>query len=114
MRQETFSHVLEIYGYVPQVEISGSQYPILLCDVSDLDPGLIGWNGDFEFYNVIHNVPAYQRKSSFSQVKNWDPSEEDIDYTETIVPPPSPTRQRQPEFSNPIMTMLGSMFGRCV
>ncbi len=67
-----------MYGYVPQVKLGGFQYPILLCDVSELKANLIGWNkkdGDYESFNIIYSVPENVRKSCFNVVKSWLPSE---------------------------------------
>lgn len=57
---------------MPSVVKKGYQYPILLCDVSDVDDDLISWTCDFTEYSVIYDVPEEYRKSSFALVKNWD------------------------------------------
>lgn len=74
---ETFSSVHEIYGYVPQLNLEEFLYPILLCDVSNIDKSLIDWTGDYDAFNVIFDVPEEYRKSSFSAIEHW--RYEDVD-----------------------------------
>jgi len=69
-----FSDVFEIYGYVPQVKLNEYQYPLLICDVDDIDHALIGWSGDYKMFNLSHEMSAsVNSKKPFSIVKNWSP-----------------------------------------
>lgn len=55
-----FSSVPEIDGYVPQIQVSSSFFPLLACDVDDIDSSLIGWNdpgASYDEYNLIFDVP---------------------------------------------------------
>lgn len=50
----------DIRGYVPQVEVVGYPFPLLLCDVDNIDQELIGWStphGSYDQDNVIFDIP---------------------------------------------------------
>jgi len=87
--EQAFSEVLEIEGYIPNVDIPGYAFPFLMCDISGIDDELIGWRGVCEhgFDNLIYDMPQVlrRRKSkknltaenpTFSQVMHWPPSDE--------------------------------------
>ncbi len=84
-----FSDVPEIYGYVPALKVSGLQYPLLLCDVSQIDKELISWSCDYNHYTVINDVPEEHREDCFSTVKNWKTAE--------VLPPPTATGENNPK-----------------
>eukprot|EP00566_Odontella_aurita_P015796 CAMPEP_0113596990 /NCGR_PEP_ID=MMETSP0015_2-20120614/40688_1 /TAXON_ID=2838 /ORGANISM="Odontella" /LENGTH=277 /DNA_ID=CAMNT_0000504657 /DNA_START=101 /DNA_END=934 /DNA_ORIENTATION=- /assembly_acc=CAM_ASM_000160 len=53
-----FSTVQEIFAYVPQLDFP--PFPMLACDVDDIDQNLIGWNdphGSYDTHNLIFDVP---------------------------------------------------------
>eukprot|EP00814_Leptocylindrus_danicus_P011095 CAMPEP_0116013814 /NCGR_PEP_ID=MMETSP0321-20121206/5937_1 /TAXON_ID=163516 /ORGANISM="Leptocylindrus danicus var. danicus, Strain B650" /LENGTH=226 /DNA_ID=CAMNT_0003483409 /DNA_START=253 /DNA_END=930 /DNA_ORIENTATION=+ len=55
-----FSSVNEIFGYVPQAKLPEFDHPLLLCDVDEVDHGLIGYdlrNQSYDRYNIIYDVP---------------------------------------------------------
>jgi hypothetical protein len=40
--------------------LTGQPFPYLVCDIDDIDQGLIGWNNpthSYDFYNLIFDVP---------------------------------------------------------
>ena len=60
-----FSDLPEIYGYVPQVKLFGSNYPALICDISTIDENLIGWSDprfSYDRHNLIFDVPGVRQK----------------------------------------------------
>lgn len=62
-----FSSVPDIDGYVPQVKVSSSFFPLLACDVDDIDTSLIGWNDpgtSYDEYNLIFDVPYENMRRS--------------------------------------------------
>ena len=71
-----FSEVDEIYGYVPQVKISGSLYPKLLCQVDEDCYDLVGWNDPnkkgFDDHNLMNDVED-RGVNTFSVVRKWSP-----------------------------------------
>ena len=55
-----FSSNEEIFGYVPQIKLDEFPFPLLACDIDDIDRGLIGWtdeNRSYDFHNMIFDVP---------------------------------------------------------
>mmetsp|Transcript_9358 Transcript_9358/g.14529 ORF Transcript_9358/g.14529 Transcript_9358/m.14529 type:complete len:216 (-) Transcript_9358:1844-2491(-) len=85
----------EAYGYVPQVTVPGFQFPLLACDVSGLNEGLIGWNDPYEAFpydkhNLIFDVSAlvkrkdrasisgdaFEESPAFSVIKHYPPSDD--------------------------------------
>lgn len=76
---ERFDDVAEIYGYVPQIKVEGFPFAFIVCDISSIDPGLIGWNDPYrghDHHNVLEDVPGLMGKQDvFSMVKDWpDPT----------------------------------------
>jgi hypothetical protein len=66
--------VKEIFAYVPQVKIAQASFPLLVCDVSKLDPELLGWNDPYlgiDAHNLILDVPGLAEKPIFSKVHHW-------------------------------------------
>lgn len=68
-QQKDFSNGigLETFGYVPQLAVSGFNFPLIICNVDDINVGLIGWrdpNGqeenehfNYDKHNLIYDVP---------------------------------------------------------
>lgn len=47
-------------GYIPQANVTGNPFPILLCDVDSINPELIGWADPYSSYdrhNIIFDTP---------------------------------------------------------
>ena len=84
--EDTFSEVEDIKAFIPCVDIKGFNYPHLMCDVSNVDHDLIGWNTDgARPYNMIFDLPQVLKRtgspktisednSPFSRVMHWPPS----------------------------------------
>ena len=82
----SFSSVMErceVHGYIPQLRgEAGFSYPLLACDISQVDPKLIGWKDPFHDYDY-HNLASDARdivgyyncrqkqNVAFSQVRHW-------------------------------------------
>ena len=61
-----FSNVKDIDGYIPQVK-GPYAYPLLACNIDDVDQSLIGWNDpgtSYDKYNMILDVPYEDMKRS--------------------------------------------------
>ena len=55
-----FSSNPEIFAYVPQIKLTGQPYPYLVCDIDDIDEGLIGWSNpshSYDYFNLIFDIP---------------------------------------------------------
>ena len=65
-----------IFAYVPQISLPQFEYPLLACDISEIDQNLIGWedsaNG-MNAHNLIYDIPglADAKEPPFSLVKQW-------------------------------------------
>ena len=84
-----FSDVKEIFAYVPQVKTAEGSFPLLVCDVSKLDPELLGWNDPFlgiDAHNVLWDIPGLAEKPIFSTVHHWPRPERK---TEDVIEPTS-------------------------
>lgn len=55
-------------GYIPQVKIPGFAFPLLICDINDIDTRLIGWKNPRESYEHhsmifdVHNIMKTDRE----------------------------------------------------
>ena len=57
---EKFSQLDTVNGYVPQARVPGYAFPLLMCDIDDIDIGLIGWEdpqNSYDMNNMIFDVP---------------------------------------------------------
>lgn len=73
---ETFSEIPSICAYVPQVIIPGHLFPVLLCDISDIDPELIGWEDpkySYQEHSAIYDLKCLENKEVFSVIRHWPP-----------------------------------------
>jgi hypothetical protein len=55
-----FSSKQEIFAYVPQLKFPGHPFPLLCCDIDEIDQGLIGWNdrnNGYDYYNLMFEIP---------------------------------------------------------
>mmetsp|Transcript_29806 Transcript_29806/g.49189 ORF Transcript_29806/g.49189 Transcript_29806/m.49189 type:complete len:964 (-) Transcript_29806:41-2932(-) len=59
--QIDFQNVAEISLYVPQFRLGALQFPVLACDVDDLNTNWVGWNDvanpSYDNHNLIFDVP---------------------------------------------------------
>lgn len=71
-----FSCNTEIPGYVPQTFLKDTTYPLLLCDTSNIENELIGWNSEQESYdkhNLVFDLPYNgipQRNKEVDRIEN--------------------------------------------
>ena len=74
-KTKKFSENLDIFAYIPQVKVSGALYPVLFCDVSEIDHELIGWEDPEDkkksAHNAIFDVPGLSESGAFSVIKQW-------------------------------------------
>jgi len=78
---------LETFGYIPQLEVPGFHFPLLACNIDDIDVKLIGWKdpncgdeneGDehrnYDSHNLIFDVPhaetLHRSRHEATQVKS--------------------------------------------
>jgi len=77
---KTFSEVLKNAGigaYVPEIKKGGFTYPLLICDMSQTDTELLGWqdpDGSFDEHNLIFDFPELE-PGNFSTIKYWPASD---------------------------------------
>ena len=66
-----FRNVAEISVYVPQQSIGAFQFPVLFCDVDDMNKEWIGWTDPedetFDTHNLIFDVPFDRMKRQKSE-----------------------------------------------
>jgi len=59
-----FSKVSDINAYVPQITVPDMNYPLIICDIDNVDPGLVGWrdsrNG-YDKHNMFFDLPREAR-----------------------------------------------------
>ena len=79
---------------MPQVRMAESTFPLLICDVSKLDPEVLGWNDPYlgiDYHCVLQDIPGLERKQVFSTVHHWPaPSqkeEEPVEEPRSMSPP---------------------------
>jgi len=78
---QKFSEVAAICAYVPMKHDSDFIYPLLLCDISDIDVELIGWEDarlGYDVHNLSNDVVNDESKDAkeakcFSIVRHWPP-----------------------------------------
>ena len=62
MQGTTFSNVKDIEAYIPEVRVSQIPFPLLACDISDIDKKFLGWEDPerpFEFYNLLNDAEEF-------------------------------------------------------
>ena len=78
-----FSTVKSIDSYIPEKKSSYFTYPLLLCDLDDIDPNLFSWsdpNRPHSYYSVFEDIKEIMNPKDvkvpyvFSDVKHWDPN----------------------------------------
>jgi len=74
---QRFTDPSEHYGYIPSVSSSGFQYPLLACDISDVDEAFLDWSDPsstypYDKHNLIHDMPNLSEEQRiFSIIKTW-------------------------------------------
>uniref|UniRef100_A0A7S2YHU2 CSC1/OSCA1-like cytosolic domain-containing protein n=1 Tax=Entomoneis paludosa TaxID=265537 RepID=A0A7S2YHU2_9STRA len=78
-----FSEVPSISAYVPQVESNLFSYPLVACEVDEIDPNLFDWTDPdrpFSFYDLtkdaevlLKGTDVASKFSVFSQITHWSP-----------------------------------------
>ena len=68
----------ELHGYIPQAKVEGFVYPLLACDVTEIDDDIISWkdpNGGYVPHSLVEDVKNITGCTSthpvFSIVKQW-------------------------------------------
>lgn len=71
--------------YVPQLRVPGFSHPLLACDVSQIDPNVVGWKDEprghhyhslyVEATQVLGRNPQHV---IFSQIKQWEHNADDL------------------------------------
>jgi hypothetical protein len=96
--QIDFQNVAEISVYVPQFDLGALQFPVLACDVDDLNKDWIGWRDpndpSYDKHNLLFDIPFEGMKREqntpsmrlgvdstrttpvFSVVKSWSRAQE--------------------------------------
>ena len=73
-------HRQEVHAYIPQTVEKGFTYPLIACDIKELDKDLIGWSdpsaGGFDKHNLASDVERIlggqqSPNAVFSIVKHW-------------------------------------------
>lgn len=74
-------HLDEVNAYIPEVRENGFVYPLLACDISNIDQNLMAWKDKSrgyayhnlmdDFYQVIQCKPLHP---VFSTVTQFDPN----------------------------------------
>lgn len=66
----------DIIAYVPREMHPGLLFPCFSCDVSTLDPDLVGWleSADYKYdsYNLVNEVPSVVDRPIYSIVSFYD------------------------------------------
>ena len=75
---------IECFGYIPSLEVDGFHFPLLACNIDDVDVGLIKWKDpnhkkenahrQYDEHNLIFDVSRERRNAVFSAVKHFPPS----------------------------------------
>lgn len=77
MSSKGFTEIEDIFGYVPQARLAGYPFPILLCDITNIERGLVGWNDpdeNFGEHNVVYDLDVFMedgKGSLFSSISHW-------------------------------------------
>ena len=71
-------HRTELHGYIPQIRVPGFVYPLLACDMKNIDEDLLGWKDKDHGYaphNLVDDVERITKSKSlhaiFSIVQQW-------------------------------------------
>jgi hypothetical protein len=71
--QIDFQNVAEISLYVPQFKVGSLNYPVLACDVDEVNSSWIGWSDPsdptYDKHNLIFDVPRKNMKRQSAMIK---------------------------------------------
>lgn len=87
-QQVDYSSVTTINGYIPQLRVGSYAYPLLACDIDDVNQSLIGWNDpgvSYDAYNLIFDVSHDSLKRSTKLVgstRKWGKLKDHDEYKE--------------------------------
>jgi len=71
---QKFTEVKEIRAYIPQVKLYAYPFPLILCDLRDIDTDYIGWTSPrypHAFYNIVNDIPSLKTRPVFTVAKQW-------------------------------------------
>ena len=83
---EKFEDIKEVDGYVPMVRVPGFSFPLLLCNIDEVDPEYVGWcdiKHGYKRHNLVEDVANMLKRADpkwkgsnitdlmFSTVKDW-------------------------------------------
>jgi len=78
-----FSEESDIRAYVPQFRLPGFSYPLIACDLSQMDTKLVGWvdpsDKSYDKHNITHDILLQPDEDFvpstelFSVTKHWSP-----------------------------------------
>jgi hypothetical protein len=81
----SFSNVRVIDSYIPQLSMPLFRYPLVLCNIDDIDPSLFHWQDKehpHTHYDITRDVARVLKRDSypkvFAQVKHWHSAEEKL------------------------------------
>jgi len=73
-------HLQEVHGYIPQSREKEFAYPLLACELEDVDEDLVGWKDPilgFEAHNLVNDAYSIAGgkplQPVFSIVRQWRP-----------------------------------------
>ncbi len=79
-------HHEEVQAYIPQIIENGFEYPLIACDISDIEECLLGWHDHiygFGRHNLTNDLKEIMGDSFqnpvFSTVKYWPQQNSDLD-----------------------------------
>jgi len=71
-------HLAEVMAYVPQLRLPGFSHPLLVCDISRIDPDVIGWKDEdrgFLQHSLFHEANQILGSTTehvvFSQIRQY-------------------------------------------
>eukprot|EP00588_Corethron_pennatum_P003274 CAMPEP_0194286204 /NCGR_PEP_ID=MMETSP0169-20130528/32030_1 /TAXON_ID=218684 /ORGANISM="Corethron pennatum, Strain L29A3" /LENGTH=913 /DNA_ID=CAMNT_0039032569 /DNA_START=103 /DNA_END=2841 /DNA_ORIENTATION=+ len=73
-------HLQEVQAYIPQMRVQGFEYPLIACNINNIDEDLLGWNDrfkGFDAHNLTNDASSIldaefpTEKQVFSIVKQW-------------------------------------------
>jgi hypothetical protein len=81
-----------MHGYIPQIRDPDFLYPLLACELLDIDEDLVGWNDPvrgFHPHNLVNDAYQIMRgrplQPVFSIVRQWTP---DAESKQKVLPEP--------------------------
>jgi len=72
----------EIFLYVPQRRVPGFTFPLLMCNIDDIDKNRVGWKDPFrgyDYHNVVFDIdeinPLNRKRDEKINTDEWDSKE---------------------------------------